>query len=213
MESNKRRLLIVSCSIILLCMISIVGMTFALFTDSVSVINHLKAGELDVNLYRTNLEYKAYDSQGNFNVVNDSNPVDFSDPQPNKSIFGLDSSNITLVPTMYFEATLKLEGNADCWYDYSCTFVLGSGVDMDLADQVQVTITYADTNKAPASFRLSSLASSGYTLEVGTMEPGTRSEEFKIKILFENDPAHTLNNAVMGKEIAFDLIVEAVQKT
>ena len=59
---NKRRLLLVSCSIILLCMLSIVGMTFALFTSSVGVRNHLVAGSLDVTLHRTDLAYTVLDS-------------------------------------------------------------------------------------------------------------------------------------------------------
>ena len=47
MEStNRKRALLVSGSVILLCMTIIVGMTWALFTDTRTLTNHLKAGDL-----------------------------------------------------------------------------------------------------------------------------------------------------------------------
>ena len=45
---RRKRALLISCSVILLCVSIIVGMTYALFTDSVSVNTHLQAGNLDI---------------------------------------------------------------------------------------------------------------------------------------------------------------------
>ena len=50
--TSRKRTLLVSCAVILLCMTVIIGMTWALFTDTHTVKNHLKAGDLDITLER-----------------------------------------------------------------------------------------------------------------------------------------------------------------
>ena len=55
---NKRRAMLVSCAVILLCMAIIGGMTFALFTDRATISNHLQAGDLQITLKRTELVKK-----------------------------------------------------------------------------------------------------------------------------------------------------------
>ena len=68
---NKKRILLASCSIIAMCLCAIVGMTYALFTDSVSVKNHLQAGNLDIALVRTDLEYAILDNDGYLTTYSD----------------------------------------------------------------------------------------------------------------------------------------------
>ena len=51
-STNRKRALLVSASVILLCMTIIVGMTWALFTDTQKVNNHLQAGDLSITLKR-----------------------------------------------------------------------------------------------------------------------------------------------------------------
>ena len=63
---KTKRILLVSCSIILLCLMIITGLTYALFTDQFSVGNHLEAGRLNVTLERTHLEYSVLDEFGAF---------------------------------------------------------------------------------------------------------------------------------------------------
>ena len=63
-SKNTRRVLTVSGAIILLCMTIIIGVTFTLFTDSKRLNNHLRAGDLEVSLTRTCLEYSVLDSNG-----------------------------------------------------------------------------------------------------------------------------------------------------
>jgi predicted ribosomally synthesized peptide with SipW-like signal peptide len=50
--------LLVSAAVILLCMTIVVGMTWALFTDTKGVANHLRAGDLSITLKRTELTKK-----------------------------------------------------------------------------------------------------------------------------------------------------------
>ena len=61
---NRKRVILTSYSIILLCTAILVGVTFALFNEQVALANHLKAGELNVTLTRTELEYKTLDNKG-----------------------------------------------------------------------------------------------------------------------------------------------------
>ena len=45
---RRKRVLILSGAVILLCMVIIIGMATALFTDYKSLKNHLKAGNLEM---------------------------------------------------------------------------------------------------------------------------------------------------------------------
>ena len=56
MNTRKRnRILLVSCAVILLCVSIIAGMTYALFSEAVTVKNHLQAADLDISLNRVYL--------------------------------------------------------------------------------------------------------------------------------------------------------------
>ncbi len=221
---NKRRLLIVSCSIILLCMISIIGMTFALFTSSVRVQNHLVAGSLDVELIRTKLEYKILGADGKLHVLTNNDTVNFSEDDPNRpevGIFGIASNTpeMKLVPGSYFEATLTLTSDSSCAYDYGFSFVFYAGKSgEDLAEQMFVTITPAGgTESEPICLAKLTEGEPGSTIEGGHMTPGSTNQTFKIKVSFEDfregNASGLDNNDAMNQEVYFDVIVEAVQAT
>lgn len=221
---NKRRLLIVSCSIILLCMLSIVGMTFALFTSSVRVKNHLVAGSLDVELIRTKLEYKILGNDGKLHVLTNNETVNFSEYDPTRpevGIFGIasDTPEMKLVPGSYFEATLTLTSDSSCAYDYGFSFVFYADKSgEDLAEQMFVTITPAGgTESEPICLAKLTEGEPGSTIEGGHMTPGSTEQTFKIKVFFEdfgkNPTTGPDNNDAMNQEVYFDVIVEAVQAT
>lgn len=219
---NKRRLLIVSCSIILLCMLSIVGMTFALFTSSVRVTNHLKAGTLDVDLIRTHLDYKILGNDGKFFTDSDPQDYTFSDPTDvtPTTIFGVNYGDLVIVPGTYFEATMKLTSDSNVAYDYSFTFVYHSSKsDADFAKQMFVVVTPAGATAPTEPVCLFDLieGSANGTIAGGHMAPGASEQEFKIKVYFENfleGNAQGLdNNDAMDQDVYFDLIVEATQAT
>ena len=221
---NKRRLLLVSCSIILLCMLSIVGMTFALFTSSVGVRNHLVAGSLDVTLHRTSLTYTVLDSAtGKLVPITDPDPVNFSDPQPDKNIFGIDTNDLKVVPGSFFEATLKLTSDGSCAYDYSVTIVLMGHSDEngnmvaainDLARQLRVTITSPELNTTTMMLSEMLTPDNAYSIDVGSMTPGTLNQVFKVKVEFVDDATQSfVNNDAKGRDVYFDVIVTATQAT
>ena len=207
-------------------MLSIVGMTFALFTSSVGVRNHLVAGSLDVTLHRTDLAYTVLDSAtGKLVTITNDTPVDFSKPQPDKNIFGIDTNDLKVVPGSFFEATLKLTSDGSCAYDYSVTIVLMGYSDKDapntivpavneLAKQLQVTIT--DPELHTTTMMLSDMLTpdNAYSIDVGSMTPGTLNQTFKVKVAFVDDVNQLFtNNDAKGLDVYFDVIVTATQAT
>ena len=95
-------------AIILLCMTIIAGMTFALFTDSKRVKNHLQAGDLEVTLTRTYLEYSVLNPQGKLAVTKVEEDLNFTN-STNQNVFGVDAKNIRIVPGSYFKADLRVD--------------------------------------------------------------------------------------------------------
>ena len=65
MGRSRLRTLLVTSVVIMLCAAMIVGGTYALFSDSVEVTNHLVAGTLKVKLERIDLEQWRLDEDGN----------------------------------------------------------------------------------------------------------------------------------------------------
>lgn len=68
-STNRKRSLLVSGSVILLCLSIIVGMTWALFTDTQTVTNHLQAGDLDITLERIALSKTTLTPKGYLNTT------------------------------------------------------------------------------------------------------------------------------------------------
>ena len=202
---KKIKLLFVSYLVILLCTVLIVGGTFSLFTDSVSVKNHLQAGTLDVKLVRTNLEYTKINEEGYLEVIKDNEQYDFTN-EVDKNIFGLDSNNLQIIPGSYFSTTLELINNGNVAFEYSIIIILNTEGN-ELANQLEVEIIDAENNKI--SKKLSEL-SNGKELLFKEMNSVLNKEIFNVKITFLDD---INNNKAKEQAIDFDLVVNAVQKT
>ena len=155
---NKKRALLVSGAIILLCMCIIVGMTYALFTDTQTVTNHLKAGDMKITLKRVELTKKTLDASGylaetQVQKATDA-PVDFTNPT-DENVFGLqtdDEGKVTekIVPGSKFVAKMEISNDgskSDVAYDYWIEIVLNvEGLSAEeiealkLDEQLQVTV-------------------------------------------------------------------------
>ena len=150
---NRKRALIVAAAIILLSMTIITGMTWALFTDTQNVTNHLQAGDLKITLKRTELTKTTLNSQG-FLVTEptDKTVVTFSNPTDNKqNVFGIETVNgkVTekVVPGSKFVATMQIENNSDVAFNYWVRIdCKNEDVKKALASQLQVVV-YTDKNK------------------------------------------------------------------
>ena len=103
---NKKRALLVSSAVILLCVAIIAGMTYGLFTDTILIDHHLKGGELNITLKRTKLETHTLDDATGYLTDAVSNEVvDFSGATT-RNVFDFDD-NTRIVPCAYYTALYK----------------------------------------------------------------------------------------------------------
>ncbi len=217
---NKKRVLLVSCSIILLCLSIVAGMTYSLFTDSFSVGNHLEAGELNITLLRTYLKYNVLNELGVLEEIVDDTVYDFT-KETDENAFGLNAKGIKIVPGSYFDAKMKIvndnsdpnsQNYSNVAFDYSVEIKLVKGYN-ELARQMQVVITNHDGESVTK--RLSDVYAQGYVFELGTLLAGEESQEFSVRVEFLDDSnyAGMDNDLAQGEGLVFDIVVKAVQAT
>ena len=147
---KRKRILLSSCSVILVCMTVIIGMTWALFTDSLSVKNHLQAGDLAISLRRTNLEYCVLDADGKLAVTKIEDDLDFTESSKN-NVFGIDAENMLIVPQSYFTAEMELINKGNVAFTYEVAIKLASEVN-DLVEQLKITVTGPDNQSQTVIF-------------------------------------------------------------
>ena len=200
-----KRALLVSLSIIMLCMTVVIGMTYAIFTDSVSVKNHLKAGNLSVALTRTSLKYCVLDKDGYLVTQTVEDDVSFTESN-GENVFGISSADAMIAPGSYFDATLKIENKGSVAFTYQIEFEMIGDANA-LAEQLEVTVTHADGTKTT---KMLSELTDGLTIDAGSMAGTDKEQSFSVMIKFTEG---SNNNAAKAKTAAFDIIVTAVQAT
>lgn len=228
---NKRALLI-STTVILLCVTVIAGVTWALFTDTRTVVNHMEAGDLTITLTRTELTKTTLDSDGLLATTVVQKPtdeeVDFTEPS-DENIFGLTEGE-RLVPGSKFVATMKVQNQSDVAFNYWIRIVCkGEDAAKALAQQTAITI-YRDLNgdgeidleteAVTVDRTISSGVEDGNEQNfVGLITKG-ESDRFVIAVEFLDKGFHfedgvlsSENNAAQTQDVEFDLIVYAVQAT
>jgi predicted ribosomally synthesized peptide with SipW-like signal peptide len=213
-SANRKRALIVSGAIVLLALTVLIGATFALFTDTQRVTNHLRAGDLEITLKRTELTKTTLNASGKLvtsapdkNVLNFSNPTD-------ENMFGL-AEGEKIVPGTKYVAKMRIENHSDVafgyWIEIVCTNKNGGE---DLAKQLKVTVQTDSTSSAFVGDGLIVKGSDGgYVGEllVGSYEEFTVTVEFLDSFVADNNIAN--NDLAQGESLAFDLVVHAVQAT
>lgn len=193
------------------------GGTYALWTANAKVSNHLQAGYLDISLIRTNLTKVTLDNETGFlKTVIDDAEVDFSDTSTeNANIFGIEEGEL-IVPTSSFKADLEIMNGkkvdrtyvpSSVAFDYGIYIVLDSEASSDkLASQLTVTFTVGgdEVSKKKLSEYDAGAVYSSYMTKQDT------SNKFTVAITFEDLEK---NNLAQDKEVKFDLVVKATQKT
>lgn len=204
---QKKKVLLVACAVILVCVSIISGVTYALFTESRTVNAHLQAGKLDIALTRTNLEYAVLNDDGVLEVKTDDTDVDFT-ATTDGCVFGLDDDDVKIVPGSYFKADMLIDNLGDAAFTYSIKLVLGQQSDQKLASQLKVSLLNGE--EVLEEKLLSELADNGFVLASGEMKKSDASRAFTVKVAFVEDEQ---NNAAQQQNAYFDLIVSAEQKT
>lgn len=217
MGKSKVRTLLMACVMIMLCAAMIVGGTYALWSDNVNVTNHLSAGTLKVSLYRTYYEKHTLGDDMYMTDEPNSETVNFSE-STTANVFGL-RDNELIVPTSSYAARLKLTNDGDVAIDYTVKIVVdGNKSSKDLAKQLKVYIGTGEANNVTydaGRYLATEDDENGvqyltYAVYTGVMDKNVTEKEFWVKVVFEdrND-----NNDAKSKEVYFDLLVEATQKT
>lgn len=206
MGKSKVRTLLVACVMIMLCAAMIVGGTYALWSDNVTVENHLTSGTLQVKLERISLTKTYLDDETGYLVTAgpDTTIVDFTDTNTaDDNVFGIEDEKV--VPCSEYEAKLRLTNNGDVAFTYDVIIKLNSASNA-LAEQLKVYIDGEDKGT------LDQYAVDGKAvISTQTMAKNDAAKEFTVKIQFIND--NNINNDAQNKEVKFDLLVNAVQKT
>ena len=234
-STNRKRALLISSSVTLLCMAIVVGMTWALFTDTQTVSNHLKAGDLQITLKRTELTKTTLNDKGYLvTQPTDKNSVNFTNPT-DKNIFGIITENgkVTekIVPGSKFVATMQIENNSDVAFKYWARInCKDEDVAKKLAEQL-IIIVYTDKNgdgvidtEGDDAEKNESVVSSGLEIGdgdnyIGLLEKSGK-ESFIVSVEFddkgynyENGVLTSANDAAQKQDVEFDLVVYAVQVT
>lgn len=211
MTHTKARVVLYICIALFLATSVGVGMSYALFTDSVEVQNHLEAGTLDVTLKRTSLEYTLLNEEGYLETKTEGE-LDLT-KATEKNVFGLDAATTKIVPTSYFDAKLAIGNNGNVAFDYSVEIKLITENEEEanaLAKQLKVTITN-DAGDVVAEYMLSDLyGTANCEVKAGHMKANETEHTFGVKVEFVNSDA---NNDAKSQTARFDLFVTATQAT
>jgi len=194
----------------MLCLALVAVGTYALFSDQVTLENHLQAGTLDVTLTRTSLKTKTLDDTTGFlvdNPVNDED-VDFSKPTT-RNVFDLETGDL-IVPQSSYLAEMKIENNSDVAFKYWIEVVLKDSTDPAFAEQLDVKVTTEKMPQGTSATLSAGLKVGSEQTPIGTLAKGT-SQTFTISVTFVDD--NNVNNDAMNDELNFDIVVHAVQET
>lgn len=217
--TTKKRSVLLSVMTLVLCLALVAGGTYALFSDQVTLTNHLEAGTLDITLTRTNLVTTSLDANTGFLVeTENSKDIDFSKPYDptdpnaeNENVFDIVDGTL-IVPGCEYTAEMQIANNSDVAFGYWLEIVFDDTVDLTLAEQLKITVTTVDGNKSISGMLNTSAGLIGKEADpVGVLAKGG-SALFTISVEF-CDLDHSVNNNAKGTTFNFDVIVHAVQIT
>ena len=217
--TRKKRSVLMSVLTLLLCLALVASGTYALFSDQVTLKNHLVAGTLDITLIRTNLTTLSLDNNTGFLVktenpkdIDFSKPADLNDPNAeNKNVFDITDETL-IVPGSMYSAEMQIQNNSDVAFGYWLEIVFDDTVDLTLAEQLKITVTTVDDSKS-ISGMLSENAGliGGENDHIGVLAK-SGAALFTITVEF-CDLDYSVNNNAKNTSFDFDVVVHAVQVT
>ena len=216
MGQNLKTRSLLSASIMAMASVGLlVGGTYALFTDSAKISNHLQAGNLNISLIRTSYTKHTLNDSGYLEDVSNSVETDFSGDNK-ENVFGLDDGEM-IVPASSFLANMKLINGVKNGNSYTASSVAFSyDVKIDVSEEAnkdlisQLNVVVKKGNEEVANKKLSEFNSDA--VFSGKMTKNDTAVEFSVKLTFEDLGANE-NNKAQDKTAGFDLVVEATQLT
>ncbi len=209
MAGKKLRTLLMCTLSIMLCMATVVVGTYALFTDKVTLNNHLQAGTLEISLVRTKLTKTELTERGYLKTNTVTTPTNFSSTNTtNENVFGITDGTL-VVPGSSYQADLKLTNGGSVAFTYLVELKIIEGGSTALADQLIITAGKSEATATPK--KLSDVANALiFQDELAVNDPAVN---FFVKVEFVNDTETDANNKAKNGEVKFDIVVSAFQKT
>jgi len=215
-SSTMRAVFLSMVAIVLSALLLVTG-SYALFTDSVSVKNHLQAGTMKVQLWRVELQNTMLNDNGELEQQNpNTTSVNFTEAT-NENVFGLVSGD-TIVPGTQLKAKMELRNANTVAFKYYIEIVPTkidetTAYDADFWEQLEVIVDAEGNSYTKAVATDGKLTIGSETNALGPVNAGTANAPtaatFTITVNFNEDAG----NEVQDKKVAFDLIVYAVQAT
>ncbi len=205
--TKKKRSVLLSVLTLVLCLALVAGGTYALFSDGVTLKNHLQAGTLDITLTRTNLVTKSLHDKTGF-LVGTENPedIDFSNPT-DRNVFDITDDTL-IVPGCWYSAEMQIANNSDVAFGYWLEIVFDDTANLALADQLNVKVTTAEgVTEAKLSESAGLIGSESDPIGI-LAKTGSRLFTIRVEFLELED---SVNNAAKSQALDFDVIVHAVQ--
>lgn len=214
--SSTMRAVFLSMVAIVLCALLLVTGSYALFTDSVSIKNHLQAGTMKVQLWRVGLQNKMLNDNGVLEPQTpNTTPVNFTEAT-NENVFGLVDGD-TIVPETELKATMELRNANTVAFNYYITIAptkIDATTESDATfwSQLEVSVVANGVTYGDADVVNGVLCIGSATSPLGPVYAGTETQpttaQFDVNVKFKD---LSNNNDAQGKKVAFDLVVYAVQ--
>ena len=133
---KRSRVLLISCAVILICLAVVLGVTYGLFSDTETLNHHLKAGNMDITLFRTHLVTTSLDQTTGF-LVKTEDPADVDFSNTTKNVFSMSDSSL-IVPGSEYSAEMQISNNSDTAFAYWIEIRFDDKDDLAIADQIEV---------------------------------------------------------------------------
>ena len=212
--TTKQKSVLLSVLTLVLCLALVAGGTYALFTDQVTLKNHLEAGTMDITLYRVELKEYSLDANGfmSWKPVNTTREEFSGEENANKNVFDMEDGTL-IVPRSAYTATMELSNGSDVAYGYWIEIVFDDSADLALADQIAVAVTADNGKTVRKMLNISNglfLGSDTDPIDILPCTSGENVRNFDITVEFVDS---VINNDAKGQSVSFDMVVHAVQWT
>lgn len=212
---KRNRILLLSSSVVMLCLCLVIGATYALFTDSATVSStHIQAGTLDVTLFRHYAAYTVLNSDGTLTTKTASaDTTDFTTGNAS-NFFGLNGQTLNMVPGASASAVFTLGNNGTTAFNYTIA-VVGDVTTDNTALSKQIAVTIYNCVENGGQYTRGTQIATGTlnsAIEIKDAMNAGGSKLMWIDVVFVDNGT---NNEIRqdGKSIDFDISIYAIQKT